>query len=67
MVFSGQRRGAPVASDARNHELIQQSTLAFWDAYLKGDATAKSWLQNDFAKELGNSGTFEQRIVKEKP
>ena len=61
MVFSGQRRGAAVSSDARNHELIQQSTLAFWDTYLKGDITAKSWLQNDFAKELDNSGTFEQR------
>ncbi len=67
MVFSGRRRGAPVASDERNHALIQQSTLAFWDAYLKGDAGAKRWLQNDFAIELAANGTFEQRIAKTKP
>jgi predicted dienelactone hydrolase len=68
MLFSGRLRGAaPVASDARNHELIQQSTLAFWDACLKDDAKAKAWLQNDYAGELGESGTFEQKIVTPKP
>lgn len=67
MVFSGWRRGAPVASDERNFALIQQSTLAFWDAYLKGDNAAKTWLQNDYAKELAANGTFEQKIVKTKP
>ncbi|RYG66535.1 acetylhydrolase [bacterium] len=61
MVFSGQRRGEPVASDARNHVLIQESTNAFWDAYLKSDKKALSWLQNDFKAELGTSGVFEQK------
>lgn len=63
MVFSGQRRGAPVASDERNHVLIQQATMAFWDAYLKSDKTALSWLQGDFGDELGKSGVFEQKKV----
>lgn len=67
MVFSGRRRGAPVASDERNHALIQQSTLAFWDAYLKGDEKAKTWLQSDFARELGANGTFAQRNAVAKP
>lgn len=61
MLFSGWRRGTPVASDERNFALIQQSTLAFWDAYLKGDANAKAWLQNDFKPELAANGTFEMR------
>jgi predicted dienelactone hydrolase len=64
MVFSGQRRGAPVASDERNHLLIQESTTAFWDAYLKDDAQALAWLRNDYAGELGASGTFEQKVVR---
>lgn len=62
MLFAGQRVGNRVApSDARNHLLIQQSTTAFWNAYLRGDAKALAWLRNDFAKELGGSGVFEQK------
>lgn len=68
MVFSGRRglRGDR-SYDAAFHPLIQQSTLAFWDAYLKGDAVAKTWLQQEFAKELGENGTFEQKIATPKP
>ena len=63
MVFSGARRGARVPSDARNHELIQQSSTAFWDAYLRGDAKAKGWLADEFGKELGTAGTFEKKVA----
>ncbi|BCM89248.1 hypothetical protein IAD21_01093 [Abditibacteriota bacterium] len=65
MVFSGRSRptGA-VASDERNHLLIQESSTAFWDAYLKGDAKAMAWLHTDFAKELGVNGVFEQKVGK---
>jgi len=65
MVFSG--RNSPtrkVASDARNHLLIQQSTTAFWDAYLKADTKALAWLRDDFGKELGQNGVFEQKKPK---
>ena len=66
MVFSGRKRlqGGPVASDERNHALILQSSTAFWDAYLKGDAKALKWLRSDFAKELGANGVFEQKMGK---
>lgn len=60
MVFSGRERNTgPLPTDARNHELIQQSTLAFWDAYLKGDTKALGWLRGEYGKELGKSGVFE--------
>ena len=41
------------------HTLIKESTTAFWDAYLKSDAKAKAWLQNDFAQVMGAAGTWE--------
>lgn len=68
MVFSGRRglRGDR-SRDAIFHPLIQQSTLAFWDAYLKGDMEAKAWLRNEFAKELADNGTFEQKIATPEP
>ncbi|HEY0076953.1 MAG TPA: hypothetical protein VGB77_22905 [Abditibacteriaceae bacterium] len=68
MVFSGRRglRGHR-SHDEAFHPLIQQSTLAFWDAYLKSDETAKNWLQQEFVKELGGNGTFEQKIATPKP
>lgn len=59
MVFSGQRRGASVATDDRYHALIQQSSTAFWDTYLQGDAKGKQWLKSDFRRELGENGVFE--------
>lgn len=62
MLFSGRAPASRiVASDARNHLLIQEATTAFWDAYLKSDAAALAWLQNDFKSELGTNGVFEQR------
>jgi hypothetical protein len=62
MLFSGREgAGRDAASDARNHLLIQEATTAFWDAYLKSDARALAWLQNDFTAELGANGVFEQK------
>ncbi|HBE62940.1 MAG TPA: acetylhydrolase [Rhodopirellula baltica] len=31
----------------KHHPAIQQISLRFWDAYLKEDASAKTWLQSD--------------------
>lgn len=65
MVFSARaRRTGPLPTDARNHELIQQSTLAFWDAYLKNDSRALAWLRGDYAGELGKNGVFEFKVGK---
>lgn len=67
MIFSGRSRPASAAGqgakDALFQDLIRQSTTAFWDAYLKGDAAAKSWLaEGGFEATLGSNGSFEKKI-----
>jgi hypothetical protein len=48
--------------DALFQDLIRQSTTAFWDAYLKGDAEARAWLADGgFASILGADGRFEKK------
>jgi predicted dienelactone hydrolase len=65
MVFSGMTRNAArVEKDALIHGVIKDSSLAFWDAYLRGDAAAKAWLTDgDLAKRLSATGTFEKKLV----
>jgi predicted dienelactone hydrolase len=66
MSFSG-REGlletdAQKAVDATVHDLVLRSTVAFWDAYLKDDLKAKTWLaRGGFAQTLGVKGTFEEK------
>jgi predicted dienelactone hydrolase len=61
MIFAGQRRQASQGEkDPRFRDLILQGTTAFWDAYLKGDAAAKSWLsRGGYAGVLGADGKLE--------
>lgn len=61
MIFAGQRRQAGKGEkDPRFLDLILQGTTAFWDAYLKGDAAAKSWLsRGGYAGVLGGDGKLE--------
>ncbi len=67
MVFSGRAApGRDTRLDARHHELILQSSTAFWDAYLRDDVRGRSWLRGEFAGELGDSGVFEQKSAKAK-
>jgi len=40
--------------DPKHHPAIGKISLAFWNAYLKGDATAKRWLQSK--RVVGESG-----------
>lgn len=63
MIFSGRTAvGRDAARDRRQHDLILASTTAFWDAWLKGDETAKHWLQDGpFATELGADGKLEKK------
>jgi predicted dienelactone hydrolase len=65
MVFSGrQRRRGGGENDAVFQELILQSSLAFWEAYLRHNPDAKAWLSaGGFSTVLGTHGTFEQKIV----
>jgi predicted dienelactone hydrolase len=61
MVFNGQPglRREPSAEEAAQGDAVKAATLAFWDAYLKDDARAKTWLANGgFAKALGGAGEF---------
>lgn len=63
-IFSGasERNKNPDARERHFHELILQSTLAFWDAELKNDKTARAWLHDGgFATTLGKDGVFEQK------
>ncbi len=61
MIFSGRpRRAGGGEKDRQFQELILQGSTAFWDAYLKGDAAAKSWLSGDgYAGVLGAEGKLE--------
>lgn len=48
------------AADARRRKLILESSTAFWNAFLKDDAQARTWLlDGGFARVLGAEGTFE--------
>lgn len=64
MVFSG-RRWLPWGrkGDRRFHRIIQESTQAFWDAYLKGEGAAKQWLaEGGLDAEMGEDGTLEVKL-----
>ncbi len=61
MVFSGRMTGKR-AKDAEFQALVCSGSNAFWDAYLKNDASALRWLETDgFAAALGKLGVFEQK------
>lgn len=61
MIFVG-FRAAPGSKEALFHDLIRQSSTAFWDAYLKDDAAAKRWLaEGGFKAVLGTAGRWERK------
>ena len=64
LVFTGMKdRLGQRPKDPVFHDLICQSSTAFWNAYLKGDESAKKWFAGDgFEEALGNNGTFEKKI-----
>jgi dienelactone hydrolase len=64
MIFSGRpRRGfdPPAGGDDKVFQAhIRKSSLAFWDAYLRGDEASREWLHGGgFEDELGDVGVFE--------
>jgi predicted dienelactone hydrolase len=68
MIFSGRSRRAAAAAaghkDALFQDLVRQSTLAFWDAYLKSDERAKSWLAGGGLESmLGRNGRLEMKNI----
>lgn len=61
MIFSG-RSSRKEPSDEKFQHLIQQSSTTFWDAYLRDDPKAKTWLTNDFKGVLDDAGKFEMKL-----
>lgn len=64
MIFGGVSRTLSAEKEKQFKELICESSTAFWDAYLKGEATGKVWLANDFKTALATNGTFEIKLGK---
>ncbi|MEA2695007.1 MAG: hypothetical protein QOJ16_4394 [Acidobacteriota bacterium] len=64
MVFAGRRQEARGGEkDAQFQDLIKMGSIAFWDAYLKGEVEAKAWLsRGGFAGVLGEEGAFEKKV-----
>ena len=65
-VFSGATspRRDP-AQDALCHDLICQSTTAFWDAWLRQETKARAWLRTGaFARAVGGAGVVEIKNLK---
>ena len=50
--------GTSAATAKVIHDKTSAVTLKYLDAYLKGDATAKSWLASDAAKAVGDAGEW---------
>lgn len=63
MVFAGPDQEYGTGSQYKpEYELIQMSTIAFWDTYLRSDNAAKAWLRGDgFASRLEAKGRFEYK------
>lgn len=64
MTCSGHARPANATYDAMFQRRIADTSAAFWDAYLKGDAHAKNWLAGEGVKSyLGSVGRAEKKLV----
>lgn len=61
-IFGGRERKLGGANDGVFQRLICESSLAFWDAYLRDDAKAKEWLTVKFKDALGKEGVFELKL-----
>jgi predicted dienelactone hydrolase len=62
MVFAGQsRRRGDASADAFIHRQIRMATVAFWDAYLKDERTAREWLSGEWRVALGAGGLIERK------
>ena len=65
MTYSGHIRAANGTHDAMYQRLISECSAAFWNAYLKGDGQAKSWLTGKAIKDhLGAAGWVETKLAR---
>jgi hypothetical protein len=64
MTYSGHIRAANGTHDAMFQRLIAESSVVFWDAYLKRSDKAKAWLAGEGLKtHLGTAGRVEKKLV----
>ncbi len=61
MTFVPRERVVRDAEAETYQSLIRQSTTAFWDSFLKGDAKAKMWWTTELATLIGKAGVFEKK------
>lgn len=61
--LSGRGKGAPSAEgEVAIFKDVKAASVAFWDAYLKGDAAARVFLESDtLSKDSGGRATLERR------
>ena len=64
MLFGGHSAKLPPDKEKHYKDLICESSTAYWDAYLKGEARARNWLTNDFKTLLAADGVFETKTAK---
>jgi hypothetical protein len=65
MTYSGHIRAANGTHDAMYQRLIADSSVVFWDAYLKKSDSAKAWLAGrGLESHLGATGRIEKKLVK---
>jgi len=68
MVFSGRTTARPrPETDPLFHDLILRGTTAFWDAYLRGDGDALTWLRDGYRQALGDVATYEVKRPGQQP
>jgi predicted dienelactone hydrolase len=64
MTCSGHLRAANATHDAMYQRMIAESTAVYWDAYLKEDPAAKTWLADGpMEKHLGSMGWMEKKLA----
>lgn len=62
MVFSGSRGQLPAYDKLKDHEdIIKVVSLAWWDAWLRDDERAHTWLRDEFQHYLEDHGTHSFR------
>jgi predicted dienelactone hydrolase len=65
MIFSGRLTKADRQLDADFQRVIKQTSLAFWDMYLKNDAKAAAWLTGNGMRDyVGKQAGVETKLMR---
>jgi hypothetical protein len=66
LTYSGHRRSSNATNDGFFQQLIAETSVVFWNAYLKGDAEAKLWLTGTGLKShLAATAKVEKKVEAE--